>query len=90
MPSASSDRQASAGSAPTVIDETVAHQSPASFATIALETVKIRPRKVQHALGHASPVATERYLHDDRYAATVNPAVTDQLLSGAAEDGETA
>ena len=29
----------------------------------------------------APPVTTERHLHDDRYAATVNSLVADQLLS---------
>lgn len=57
-----------------------AHGLRHSFATTAVEAAGVPVRKVQHALGHASPLTTERYLHDDRYAATVNTAVAEQLL----------
>ena len=67
-----------------------AHGLRHTFATTAVEAADIPLRKVQHALGHRSHLTTERYVHDDRYAATVNEAVADQLLSDAPEGDEAA
>ena len=67
-----------------------AHGLRHSFATTAVQACDVPLRQVQHALGHASPVTTERYLHDDRYAATVNSLVADQLLSEVGDGDEAA
>jgi integrase len=66
-----------------VADRVTAHGLRHSFATTAVEACDATVRQVQHALGHASVDTTETYLHDDRFAASVNQAVLDQLLAPA-------
>jgi len=65
-----------------------AHGLSHSFTTTAVEACDIPLQPVEHALGHASPVTAERYLHDERHTATVNAAVTDHLLTDTADSGE--
>jgi integrase/recombinase XerD len=63
------------------MDRVTAHGLRHTFATTAVEACDATVRQVQHALGHASVDTTETYLHDDRFAATVNRAVLDKLLN---------
>jgi integrase len=58
-----------------------AHGHRHTFATTALETCLLPVRHVQQALGHSSVATTETYLHDDRFAATINDSVITELLS---------